>query len=895
MTNIPKRVYDELRRYEYMATNSTDMMAFLTPDFIYRNINDEYLNVFGLEREEVIGKSVSNVFGKEIFESKIKPQVEECLKGQRVNYQDTFVFPKLGAQFMDITYTPCFDSKSKVDGYVVNAKNITERELAANRLKQNQDILEQNLESLQTIQRITVAVMQPQRPDQIAELTSLVLQDYTKANAIGAYAVNEEYINCIYSENLPEIDRHKYFRSKKSFLENSIVSCEVEIVESLGAFNDPLSLATGYTYNYVLEIPLIAQRRAVGVIALFFDTAVVLSKNRIDTFNAFSRTVGLAFANAIQMENLKTEVRKRKTLDKALLVSQTRYRTLFMQAADAIFLIEVATNRIVDSNNSAQILYGYSESDFREMKFEQLLEDPDEGIRKRLKDYKTYEGEEVHLTKNGASIIVSVKTTLIEIGPNTFRQCICRDITAKKESDKQILTLSRAMNSSPVSVMMTDINGEITYVNPNFEKVTGYSAEEAIGRNPNILKSGLMTSKTYKDLWRKIKSGGEWNGELLNKKKDGSLFWEQASISGIKDEDGQLIGFMAIKEDIGWRKRIQRALFNSKERYRSLITLAPDPIVELDTKGYILSANPAFLTLLGFGKAEKERYHFSDTNYLTKRSVILFTDKFKYVMSGKEAGPFTIELVSDKLDLVVVEVNLKLITYEEKKPVALAICRDITEREKAKDTALKGIMHAEDRERARISSEIHDGLQQTLVCSLLEFEQVRSKNKGSIAKDETFLNGYKFLNNAINESRAIAHSLMPKTVEDDGLVQALTEMVDRLESIEGIKFILDCSLDESSIDHAKGLRIYHIAQEAVNNALKYAHPSDICISLISQKKQLMLEVFDNGYGFDSNKLEHKSSFGVRTMRHKAEAISAKFDIKSEPGIGTRVTVLAPIV
>jgi two-component system cell cycle sensor histidine kinase/response regulator CckA len=126
--------------------------------------------------------------------------------------------------------------------------------------------------------------------------------------------------------------------------------------------------------------------------------------------------------------------------------------------------------------------------------------------------------------------------------------------------EDRLRQLLRAVEQSPASIVITDTAGSIQYVNPRFEQVTGYSASEAVGQNPRILKSGEMPASVYRELWETITSGREWRGELLNRAKDGRLFWEMASISGVLDPSGRITNFVAVKEDITERKKAESAL-----------------------------------------------------------------------------------------------------------------------------------------------------------------------------------------------------------------------------------------------------------------------------------------------------------------------------------------------
>ncbi|MGK5092540.1 response regulator [Deltaproteobacteria bacterium TL4] len=153
---------------------------------------------------------------------------------------------------------------------------------------------------------------------------------------------------------------------------------------------------------------------------------------------------------------------------------------------------------------------------------------------------------------------------LLGIGYGIFRGL--EVIEGRQLSNEKIRKLSTAVEQSPSSIVITDLQGKIEYVNPKFSQLTGYSLEEALGKNPRILKSGKVSSETYKALWTDLLAGKEWRGELHNKKKDGELYWEYASISPIKNEAGEMTHFLAIKEDIADRKQMEAELIQAKEQ-----------------------------------------------------------------------------------------------------------------------------------------------------------------------------------------------------------------------------------------------------------------------------------------------------------------------------------------
>ena len=143
---------------------------------------------------------------------------------------------------------------------------------------------------------------------------------------------------------------------------------------------------------------------------------------------------------------------------------------------------------------------------------------------------------------------------------------IGRDITEIKENESKLRLLQQVIEQSPLSVVITNTNGDIEYVNPGFEKTTGYSREEAIGKNPRILNSGLQDENHYKNLWNTVLSGNTWHGEFHNKRKDGSLYWESAVIAPIFNENNEIKQFVAIKEDVTNIKQMVKDLEIAKEK-----------------------------------------------------------------------------------------------------------------------------------------------------------------------------------------------------------------------------------------------------------------------------------------------------------------------------------------
>ncbi len=145
------------------------------------------------------------------------------------------------------------------------------------------------------------------------------------------------------------------------------------------------------------------------------------------------------------------------------------------------------------------------------------------------------------------------------------------DISERHRAEQEAHKLLQAVEQSPVSIVITDREGFIEYVNPRFTKVTGYSSREIVGRNPRILQSGETPADTYRRLWQTLLAGKEWRGILRNRRKNGELFWEEASISPIVDDSGKTTHYIAVKEDITERKRIEDELEQHRAHLEDLV------------------------------------------------------------------------------------------------------------------------------------------------------------------------------------------------------------------------------------------------------------------------------------------------------------------------------------
>ena len=182
-------------------------------------------------------------------------------------------------------------------------------------------------------------------------------------------------------------------------------------------------------------------------------------------------------------------------------------------------------------------------------------------------------------------------------GPVTGITLLGDDITEARRAEESLLKLSRAVEQSPSTVMITDTEGRIEYVNPKFTALTGYSPDEVRGMNPRVLSSGKTTQAEYAEMWKTIASGREWRGEFRNRKKNGELYWEAATISAVRNRDGEIANYLAVKEDITERRLLE-------ERFRHCVEFAPSAMVLVDHQGHMVLVNREAERMFGYARQE---------------------------------------------------------------------------------------------------------------------------------------------------------------------------------------------------------------------------------------------------------------------------------------------------
>ncbi|HZC25361.1 MAG TPA: PAS domain S-box protein, partial [Candidatus Binatia bacterium] len=247
-----------------------------------------------------------------------------------------------------------------------------------------------------------------------------------------------------------------------------------------------------------------------------------------------------------------------------------------------------------------------------------------------------------------------------------------RDITERKKNEDELQQLSLAVHQSPVSVLITDPQGKISYVNPKFTECTGYSSNEVVGKNPRILKSGYSAPDLYQALWATIKAGKTWHGELCNKKKNGEIYWESVSITPITNKTGEITHFLAVKEDITERRRAEK----DSRLTQFSVEHASAAIQWMNSEGCIVYVNKAACLCLRRSRDELLSLGVWDiTPNFSKQAWNAFWEELK----KRGSIAYESQLQTKDGEVFPVEISSNYLTFDGQE-YCFAFARDIRER-----------------------------------------------------------------------------------------------------------------------------------------------------------------------------------------------------------------------
>jgi two-component system, cell cycle sensor histidine kinase and response regulator CckA len=285
--------------------------------------------------------------------------------------------------------------------------------------------------------------------------------------------------------------------------------------------------------------------------------------------------------------------------------SEIKYRRLFESAKDGLLTLDGETGEITEVNPFLTELLGYSRQELLGRRLWEIgaFADVMAGTIPfhELQSNECVRCEHLPLeTKSGQSVVVEFVSSTILADSKKVIQCNIRDISARTRAESQLALRDAALNAAANAIVITDREGAIEWVNPAFSKLTGYTVAESVGKNPReLVKSGRHEQTFYKDLWDTIRSGQVWRGEIVNLRKDGSLYTQDQVITPVRDAQGEVRHFIGVAQDITARKNAEQVLRTTEERMRFALDGARAGLWDLDYATDVLQGSETFEAHLG--------------------------------------------------------------------------------------------------------------------------------------------------------------------------------------------------------------------------------------------------------------------------------------------------------
>jgi hypothetical protein len=492
-----------------------------------------------------------------------------------------------------------------------------------------------------------------------------------------------------------------------------------------------------------------------------------------------------------------------------------------------------------------------------------------------------------------------------------------RDITREKYNEQKIIQLSKGIEQSPASIIITNTAGEIEYANQKVEEKTGYKSGEILGMTPRIFQSGQTSADEYKRLWETITSGHEYHGEILNRKKNGEIYWESVLISPLRNEEGTIVNYMAIKEDITSRKKYELDL----KKLTIAIEQSPTAVIITDTQGSIEYVNTKFVRTTGYtvdelmGKVVRilKPGHLDNQAYVELRNCLF---------SGKEWRGEHLNRTKDKTQYWESVLISPVKNQEGKIANYIILSEDISERKKMEQELIHAKEKAEESDRlksaflANMSHEIRTPLNSVLGFSdLLADENLDKEARLEYAAliNASGTNLLAIINDVLDISKIEAGqiTLNPAIFAAGELVTDIKKEYSHKARAKGLELTTRLPENASQIKINSDLvRVRQVLVNFVGNALKFTDSGYIEIGLIPNNDQLVFYVKDTGIGiaeefhekiFDrfrqvegaQTRRYGGNGLGLAITKNLAELLGGRIWVESEPYKGSTFYFAVP--
>ncbi|GAB4538130.1 MAG: hypothetical protein Kow0063_25650 [Anaerolineae bacterium] len=389
---------------------------------------------------------------------------------------------------------------------------------------------------------------------------------------------------------------------------------EAEAMSVLRSFNQASGLIIVVGTLLLLVLASLTIRRSLHPIRLLTDTAIAISAGdltRVAPVESGDEIGILAHAFNSMTGQLRTfidELEQRVAERTQELSEQRNFVTTVLDTADALVVVLDRQGRIVRFNRACEQTSGYSSQEVVGRCVWDFLLLPEE--QEKVKEvfdtlvatHQPGQYQNYWVARDGGLRLIDWSNAVLVDDNQEVEYVVATgiDVTERQKAEQQLATLAAVIEQTPATVVLTGLDGNIIYANPAFEQITGYSVAEALGQNPRIVKSGYHDEAFYKELWDTITSGQTWEGVFINRRKDGSLYHEAATIFPVKAPSGETVNYAAVKRDVTEQVRVQEDLESRNQELATLNALAQALASSLELDDLLTEALSRAIHTLGF-------------------------------------------------------------------------------------------------------------------------------------------------------------------------------------------------------------------------------------------------------------------------------------------------------
>lgn len=613
------------------------------------------------------------------------------------------------------------------------------------------------------------------------------------------------------------------------------------------------------------------------------------------------------------------DITERKKAEEDLIVSSERLRLATTSAEMGIYDWDIINDEITWDDKMYE-LYGLERDKFlgaldawqsglHPEDFERANKDLNDALA-GVRDFNSvfriiWPDNSIHFIEGNAIVSRDSKGNAIRmIGSNI-------DVTDEQNAKIEILTAKEQIEiseakfksyteKSPLAIYTTKIDGDCNYVNETWLDMAGMSQEDALGKGwLNALHPDDL--QHIKDNWYKfIQTNDNWRFEyrFLNKKNN-EILWVEGTAKKMFNDKNEFIGYLGTNVNITERKE-------AEELYRLLAENTNDIITLQDTGNRLKYISPSVENLLGYKPKELLKNHFDDL--IHKDDVPNVKEAVKrHILNGKNLHALTFRARHKKGHYIWLEKSVSPIIEKNEVVALVASNRDVTEWILAKkeienyQSSLQRLSQeislVEEKQKKEIAANIHDHLSQSLVISRMRIVELEKKVAlKNVKEDLEFIKNH--ISEALENSRKITYELSPPVLYQLGIIDALEWYADAIEEKYTIQFKFNSNVDTVNLSEFKSILLFRCVQEAVTNTIKYAEASLITLDIIKDKKTIIVELSDNGKGFNTAKINNNvnsnSGFGLFAVKERIRNMNGEFEIISERNIGTKIKFFVPL-